>query len=97
MTPDREETAMPRRAHTDSTERELAFRANDGVEVALLWCEGYEHLIVEFVDTKADDAFRFEVAPTEALDAFHHPYAYAAFRGIEYAERGHLHAEPTPA
>jgi hypothetical protein len=36
---------------------------------------------VEVVDTKVGDAFQLEIRATEALDAFHHPYAYAAFRG----------------
>jgi hypothetical protein len=71
-------------AYTEGSETELDFRANDGVEVALLWRQGDERLIVEVVDTKVADAFRLEVAATEAFDAFQHPYAYAAFRGVEY-------------
>jgi hypothetical protein len=71
-------------AHTEGSEKELDFRANDGVEVALLWREGDECLIVEVVDTKVADAFRLEVASTEALDAFQHPYAYAAVRSVDY-------------
>ena len=77
---------MSRTGHTDDFERELDFRANDGVEVALLWPEGDERLIVEVVDTKVADAFRFEVSATEALDAYHHPYAYAASHGVRYVE-----------
>jgi hypothetical protein len=77
---------MSRAGHTDDFERELGFRANDGVEVALLWREGDERLIVEVVDTKVAEAFRFDVSAQEAFDAFHHPYAYAAFRGVRYAE-----------
>jgi hypothetical protein len=80
-------------AQTNGSVRELDFRANDGLEVALLWRAGDEHLIVEVVDTKTPEAFRVEVGAMEALDAFHHPYAYAAFRGIEYSEPGKLHAE----
>jgi hypothetical protein len=81
-------------AHTEDSEKELDFRANDGLEVALLWrdCDG--GLIVEVVDTRTFDAFRLEVAATEALDAFHHPYAYAASHGIEYVEPGQHQAEP---
>jgi hypothetical protein len=80
-------------AHTDDIERELDFRTNDGVEVALLWLEGDERLIVEVIDTKVADAFRFDVSATEAFDAFHHPYAYAAFRGVEYVAP-HLQIKP---
>jgi hypothetical protein len=57
----------------------------------LLWREGDERLIVEVVD--AMETFRLEVAATEALDAFQHPYAYAAFRGVEYVEPLQLRAE----
>lgn len=80
-------------AHTDDFERELDFRTNDGVEVALLWREGDERLIVEVTDTKVADAFRFEVGASEAFDAFQHPYAYAAFRGVEYVAP-HVQAKP---
>lgn len=82
---------------TDGSEKELDFRANDGVEVALLWREGDERLIVEVVDTKVADAFRLEVAASEAFDAFHHPYAYAAFRGVRYVEPWQPQAAPVLA
>ena len=36
-------------------------------------------------DATSGDDFDIEVEPSEALDAFHHPYAYAANRGVEYA------------
>jgi hypothetical protein len=88
MTTDREERKMPFTAHADGSEKELDFRENDGIEVVLLWCEGDEYLIVEVVDTRTFDAFRLEVAATEVLDAFHHPYAYAASHGVEYVEPG---------
>jgi hypothetical protein len=68
-------------AHTDGSLKELDFRANDGLEVALLWQADDECLVVEVVDTKVGDAFRLEIAASEAFDAFHHPYAYAASRG----------------
>jgi hypothetical protein len=64
--------------------RELDFRSNDGVEVALLWHEATNRLTVSVHDLKADDVFEFEVESDYALEAFKHPYAYAAFRGIRY-------------
>jgi hypothetical protein len=88
---------MPCRGQAPSIEKELDFRANGGIEVALLWREGYEHLIVELVDTKAAHTFRLEVTATEALEAFHHPYAYAASLGVEYPEPRHVPVGPTPA
>jgi hypothetical protein len=51
--------------------KELDFRASDGLEVALLWRADDERLIVEVVDTKLGDAFRLEIAASEARDAFH--------------------------
>ena len=35
-------------------------------------------------DEKLDEAFEVDVDGAEALDAFRHPYAYAAFRRIRY-------------
>jgi hypothetical protein len=40
------------------------------------------------------DAFRFEVGAIEAFDAFQHPYAYAAFRGVESIEPWQVPPEP---
>jgi hypothetical protein len=64
--------------------RELDYRSNDGVEVALLWHEATNRLTVSVRDLRAGNAFEFEVGSDHALDAFNHPYAYAAFRGIGY-------------
>jgi len=72
---------MTNAAHSDGSLKELDFRASNGLEVALLWQADDERMIVEVVDTKLDDAFRVQIAASEALDAFRHPYAYAAFRG----------------
>ena len=70
--------------------RELDARSNDGLEVRLLWTE-QTGLKVSVYDAKTGDDFEFPVvSKTEenlghiALDAFHHPYAYAASRGIHY-------------
>ena len=71
--------------------RELDFRSNDGLEVALLWEPAANRLKVSVRDIKGGDDFELDVAPSEALDAFHHPYAYAATRGIHF-----LAGAPTP-
>ena len=65
--------------------RELAFRANDGVEVGLFWQTDADRLVLVVDDSRSGDLFELEVSSTEALDAFEHPYAYAAHRGVEYA------------
>jgi hypothetical protein len=66
---------------------ELDRRVNDGIEVRLLWCEKNGRVLVTVDDSKTGDAFSLEVGLHErALDVFHHPYAYAAWRRI--ATRG---------
>ena len=85
---------MSSTALVDGSEKELDFRSSDGVEIALLWRQCDEGLIVQVIDRKLADAFRLEVDPSEAVDVFQHPYAYAAFRGIEYVEPSQLQAEP---
>ncbi len=57
--------------------RELDRRTGDGIVVTLLWDPVTGSVSVALNDTRADDAYEFEVPPDEALTAFHHPYAYA--------------------
>jgi hypothetical protein len=78
-----EEPAMT--ATTDITEaRELDARTGDGIDVQLLWYAATETVTVSVYDAKSDNGFEVVVEPNEALDAFHHPFAYASFRGIEF-------------
>ena len=63
---------------------ELDHRAGDGLEVWLLWTASTNRLFVLVVDTKLEDAFELDVAAQDALDAFRHPYAYAAFGHVTY-------------
>jgi hypothetical protein len=58
--------------------RELAQRASDGIEVRLLWPQGSDRVLVSVVDSRALEAFELELDGRQALDAFHHPFAYAA-------------------
>ena len=60
--------------------RELDFRSNNGLEVALLWEPETNRVSVSVFDRQSGDDFTLEVDPAEALDAFHHPYALAATR-----------------
>jgi hypothetical protein len=74
---------------------ELDHRSNDGIDVSLLWNRSDGELVVLLCDTKADEVLELEAAPERALDVFHHPYAYAAFRGLDLgaaAERVPTHA-----
>ena len=58
--------------------RELNHRVNDGIEVRLLWNSDTDRVSVSVAETRYDVSFEFAVAAVDALDAFHHPYAYAA-------------------
>jgi hypothetical protein len=58
--------------------RELAARESDGINVLLLWNPRENALTVEVEDARIGDGFQLAVAPERALDAFYHPYAYAA-------------------
>jgi hypothetical protein len=57
--------------------RELAYRACDGLEVALLWTPADNRLTVAVADARTGDSFELSTRPETALDAFHHPFAYA--------------------
>ena len=58
--------------------RELAARESDGVRVLLLWHPDRDALTVSVEDGRLGDQFQLSVASDRALDAFYHPFAYAA-------------------
>jgi hypothetical protein len=58
--------------------RELAARESDGINVVLLWHSGSDDLTVSVEDIRIGECFHLAVAPDRALDAFYHPFAYAA-------------------
>jgi hypothetical protein len=66
--------------------RELAHRANDGLEVVLFWHERTDELTVMVSDERTGAYFELAADPARALDVFDHPYAYAAARGLPYAD-----------
>ncbi len=57
--------------------KELAYRNQNGLEVTLLWDPRSNEVSVEVIDQLDDSSFHLPVASHLALDAFHHPYAYA--------------------
>jgi hypothetical protein len=63
---------------------ELDHRAGDALEVSLLWTASKNRLFVLVHDARLDETFEVDVDGGEALDAFRHPYAYAAFRRVNY-------------
>ncbi len=70
----------------DTPPTELSSRTSDGIDVALFWTPGVDRLRVAVVDTKLNHAFALSVDADNALRAFHHPYAYAAERGIRVGQ-----------
>jgi hypothetical protein len=64
--------------------KELAHRAADGVEVSLLWSKRTKRVFLRVRDSRSGEEFELIVPSSQALDAFHHPYAYASFNGVEY-------------
>jgi hypothetical protein len=61
--------------------RELAQRWSGADEVLLLWRPEIARVELSVRDVVTGAGFDIEVAPGNAIDAFHHPYAHAAARG----------------
>ena len=58
--------------------RELAVRESNGVRVLLLWRPREDAVTVSVDDARAGHSFEAAVKRGRALEAFHHPFAYAA-------------------
>ena len=58
--------------------RELATRKSQGLAVVLRWYPRDCAVTVSVDDAKTGDRFEIAVDRARALDAFYHPYAYAA-------------------
>jgi hypothetical protein len=61
--------------------RELDHRAGDGLEVSLRWDAETNVVSVFVLDTSNGVEFELAVPASEAMEAFHHPFAYAASGG----------------
>jgi hypothetical protein len=61
---------------------ELDRRDGDGISVSLLWRKTGNVVSIAFYDERNADDFELVVSPDRALDAFRHPYAYAAREGL---------------
>jgi hypothetical protein len=63
----------------------LASRKNAGIRVTLLWAADTNSVAVLVCDDSTKEQFELVVEPgANPLDVYEHPYAYAAWRGIEY-------------
>jgi hypothetical protein len=60
---------------------ELAQRPSGPDEVLLLWHPESNRVELAIRDAATGATFHLDVAPGRAIDAFHHPYAYMAWRG----------------
>ena len=60
--------------------RELAQRLSGTDEVLLLWYPENERVELSVHDVATGAGFHLDVGPARAIDAFYHPYAYAASR-----------------
>jgi hypothetical protein len=58
--------------------KELDRRRSNHLEVALLWNPADNRVSVWILDDSTGEELEFAVDPARALDAFDHPYAYAA-------------------
>jgi hypothetical protein len=67
-----------------TTYTELAHRASDNVAVSLLWRRRDNRLRVAVANATTGAEFELDAHPENALDVFYHPFAYAAFRGLDY-------------
>jgi carotenoid cleavage dioxygenase-like enzyme len=61
--------------------RELAERETDGILVTLLWESDTDGLSVTVHDGRTGEEFAVAASAYNAMDVFHHPFAYAAQRG----------------
>jgi hypothetical protein len=67
---------------------ELATRQVDGMTVRLLWSRSTNLVTVAVADSATGDSFELVLEQDDGpMDFFHHPYAHAAARGIEFRGR----------
>jgi hypothetical protein len=67
---------------TATERRELAQRSSYGIEVTLFWTTSTNLVTIAVIDLYSADELEFEVDGSAALDAFDHPFAYAATRRV---------------
>jgi len=58
--------------------RELAQRESGTIEVLLLWYAETDRVELAVRERGTGEEFHVQISPSVALDAFYHPYAYAA-------------------
>jgi hypothetical protein len=64
---------------------ELAARESHGIVVKLYWSRQTDVVTVTVADSANDEYFELVLEEDDRpLDVFHHPYAHAAARGLDY-------------
>lgn len=64
---------------------ELASRESNGITVRLFWTRSTNLVTVTVADAANDDYFELVLDEHErAMDVFHHPFAHAAARGLDF-------------
>ena len=66
------------RHHGSNAARELASRENDWLAVVLFWNPSNHAVTLAIADSRTGARFELVVDRERALDAFYHPFAYAA-------------------
>jgi hypothetical protein len=61
-----------------SDRMDLAKRRSDGIDVTLWWSPADDTVTVEVLHLASDSTFELVVDRNRALDAYYHPFAYAA-------------------
>jgi len=95
FTQQRRDLAMVEAAGDITRRTELASREANGVTVRLFWSRSTNLVTVAVDDAANNDSFELVLDEDEpALDVFHHPFAHAAVRGIEFrTKRSELELE----
>lgn len=56
---------------------ELDYRESNGITISLQWSRRSNRLSVVVEDSQRGESFTLPARPDNALEVFHHPYAYA--------------------
>jgi hypothetical protein len=74
----------PRRNVMNASLRvDLAHRKGDGIDVTLWWSPEDDSVAVEVLHFASESSFELAVDRARALEAFYHPFAYAAHKSPE--------------
>jgi hypothetical protein len=77
--------------------RELAHRIGDGIEVTLFWLKATNAVGLKVLDSRTGEMLAVDVERHAALEAFNHPYPYAARRtGSDLAKQTRRRGDRPP-